>query len=497
MTRPAATPPFISRWLFTLLLPVFTVFALFGAGMSVAGGRETLPHTEAGDRLREFLDTFGRADTAGIRNFVEREYADDYKAAVPIEARIQLFLDARARGRLEATELLATDSDTIRVRARHALTREWRTIELTVDPGRTARIKRISVSFDWPHTVDEFLAASSKSALEPAVTRYVGMLERQRLFSGAIRLDHAGKAAIDQAWGFADLNFRVGNTRTTRFNLGSASKMWTVAAIMRLISEGALTLDTPLSKFDLGVPLPGNAADITVAHLLSHTSGLGNYFGPKYDATPKASLDDIDDFLALDTPLQTAFKPGSEYSYSNTGYVVLGKIIEAVSGQSYHDYIASVVFAPAGMSESGCYAIDDVVPNLAAGYDRTQTDSGPVFSSNILYLPRRSVSAGGCYATTGDMMRFLGFLKSGTIASADTLSTFTSRQAPGVENYGFGFQLGTNGEWYGHGGYFNGVGAVIRQYRKPAGWSFAVLANQRDTAENVAEFLNAAIARQP
>jgi hypothetical protein len=92
-------------------------------------------------------------------------------------------------------------------------------------------------------------------------------------------------------------------------------------------------------------------------------------------------------------------------------------------------------------------------------------------------------------------MRFLDLLTSGTLASAETLAAFTSKQTPGDEPYGYGFQLGAKGEWYGHGGYFNGVGAVVRAYRKPDGWRFAILANQRDAAENVAAFLDAAIAR--
>jgi D-alanyl-D-alanine carboxypeptidase len=452
-----------------------------------------LPQTATGARVQEFLDTFGKADTAKIRAFVERAYTDDYKAVAPIERRIQLFLDARARGALEAAEVLAADGDTLRLRARHALTREWRTIELTTEAGSNARIKRIAVGFDWPRTVEEYRSASREFA--PSVSRYVDTLAKARLFSGAVRLERAGTAIVDQAWGTADIDSKAANTRDTKFNLGSASKMWTAAAIMKLIKDGRLSLDSRLSAFKLGVPLPANAADITIAHLLSHTSGLGNYFGPKYDAADKASLSKVDDFLPLAVPLESTFKPGSDYSYSNAGFLVLGKIIELVSGKAYSDYVADVVFRPAGMKSSGCFAADE---GVAAGYDRTQTDSGPVYESNVPFLPKRSVSAGGCYSTTADMMRFFDHLKSGTLAPTETLVAFTSKQTPpGAEPYGYGFQLGPNGEWYGHGGYFNGVGAVARAYRKPDGWRVVVLANHRDVAENVGQFLDAAIVSAP
>lgn len=449
-----------------------------------------LPRSDTGARAQEFLDTFGKADTAKTRAFIERAYTDEYKALVPIEGRIQLFLDARARGALEATELLADEGNKLRLRARHGLTREWRTIELTTEGGR---IKRISVSFDWPRTVEEYRSASQD--LTSAVSRYVDALERLRLFSGAVRLERAGAVVVDKAWGYADLSSKARNTPDTKFNLGSASKMWTAAATMKLITDGRLSLDSRLSAFKLGVPLPANAAEITVAHLLSHTSGLGNYFGPKYDAADKASLNTIDDFLPLAVPLESAFKPGSDYAYSNAGYLVLGKVIELVGGKPYSDYVANEVFAPAGMKNSGCFAIDDGVGNLAAGYDRVQTNSGPTFESNARFLPRRSVSAGGCYSTTADMMRLFDLLKSGALASPEIFAAFTSKQTPpGAEPYGYGFQLGANGDWYGHGGYFNGVGAVVRTYRRPDGWRVAVLANHRDVAETVGQFLDAAIA---
>lgn len=469
-----------------------TLLAFVAAiGSAAAGQSVPLPRTETGARLQEFLATFGKADTAGIRAFVERTYTDDYKSAVPIEARIQLFLDARARGALESVEVLASEGDVLRVRARHSATHEWRTIELTTEAGG-AHIKRIAVSFDWPRTVAEYV--SKPADLAGGVSRYVDVLAKQGLFSGAVRLERAGAAVVDKAWGSAGLDTKAANTTSTKYNLGSASKMWTAAAIMKLIKDGRLSLDSRLSSFKLGVPLPANANEITIAQLLSHTSGLGNYFGPKYDAVPKASLNEIDDFLPLAVPLEPAFKPGTDYSYSNAGFLVLGKIIELVSGKRYIDYVRDTVFVPAGMKDSGCFAVDEGVANIATGYDRLQTDSGPEFASNVRFLPRHSVSAGGCYATTADMMRFFAFLKSGTLAPVQTLETFTAKQTPVDEPYGYGFQLGRSDEWYGHGGYFNGVGAVTRVYRKPDGWRLVVLANQRDAAENVGEFLNAAIA---
>lgn len=471
------------------LLALVAAIAFARADRALAG--EPLPRNDTGARVQEFLDTFGTADTAKIRAFIVRTYTAGYQAAVPIEGRIQLFLDARARGALEEAEVLANEGDMLRVRARHASTREWRTIELTTEAGAHARINRIAVSFDWPRTVEEYRSKATPST-ELAVSRYVDALAKRRLFSGAVRLERGGKAIVDGAWGYADLDTKAENRPTTKFNLGSASKMWTAAAIMRLIKDGRLSPNSRLSEFKLGVPLPANAADITIAHLLSHTSGLGNYFGAKYDAVDKAFLDDIDDFLPLAVPLESAFKPGSDYKYSNTGFLVLGKIVEIASGKSYFDYVANVVFHPAGMKESGCFAVTE---GVASGYDRTQTDAGPVFESNVRFLPRRSVSAGGCYSTTGDMLRFFDLLNGGTLASAEAVAAFTSKQTPsGGEPYGYGFQLGANGEWYGHGGYFNGVGAVVRAYRRPDGWRFAVLANERDVAENVGQFLDAAIA---
>ena len=137
---------------------------------------------------------------------------------------------------------------------------------------------------------------------------------------------------------------------TTRFNMGSAGKMFTAVAIGQLIEAGKVRLDDQVGRFVVG--LPPETAAVTVRQLLTHTSGLGNFFTP--DAVPKLQhITRLKDLMPLITGDRPRFAPGTQFDYSNTGFALLGMVIERVSGQSYGDYLAAKIFQPAGMSATG------------------------------------------------------------------------------------------------------------------------------------------------
>jgi CubicO group peptidase (beta-lactamase class C family) len=143
-------------------------------------------------------------------------------------------------------------------------------------------------------------------------------------------------------------------------------------------------------------------------------SGIGDFFGPKFDATPKNRIRAIKDYLPLfaDQPLK--FEPGTSRAYSNGGYIALGAIIEKVTGQSYYDYVREHVFKPAGMENTDSYEVDVVTPNLATGYAR-----GPngVRVSNVYTAPARGSSAGGGYSTAEDLLKFTVAMRNNKLLS--------------------------------------------------------------------------------
>jgi CubicO group peptidase (beta-lactamase class C family) len=213
-------------------------------------------------------------------------------------------------------------------------------------------------------------------------------------FSGVVLVAKDGKVLLSRGWG-------SGINADMKFNIGSINKVFTKTAIQQLATAGKLSLDATVRRHLPDYPSP--VADrITIRQLLEHRSGLGDFFGPRYREAPPARLRELSDFLPLfvDQPLQ--FDPGTSQHYSNAGYIVLGLIIERLSGEKYRDYVQKHIFDPAGMKNSGFWAVDEKVPNRATGY----TMEGSKRVSNQASLPGRPSSAGGAYATAGDLLRF-------------------------------------------------------------------------------------------
>jgi CubicO group peptidase (beta-lactamase class C family) len=230
-------------------------------------------------------------------------------------------------------------------------------------------------------------------------------------FSGVVLIAKDGKPVLERASGLANRGFEAKNRIDTKFNLGSINKTFTKLAIAQLMQEGKLALDDKLSRFLPDFPNADAAAQVTVSHLLEMKSGLSDFFGREFAATPKDRIRSLADYLPFFASKPLAFPPGSAEAYSNGGYVTLGLIIEKVSGQTYYDYVRDHIFKPAGMMDTDSFELDAPTPNLAVGYTRNGL-------SNIYSLPARGSSAGGGYSTAPDLARYAEALVSNRLTSA-------------------------------------------------------------------------------
>jgi CubicO group peptidase (beta-lactamase class C family) len=291
-------------------------------------------------------------------------------------------------------------------------------------------------------------------------------------FSGAVLIARDGKPVVKQANGFAN--------RQRRFNIGSLGKSFTAVAIAQLVQQARLSFDDPIGKYVSGFP-PEIADLVTIGQLLTNTSGLGDVF-MRWHPTAPPQLD-LAELLAriVKEPLQ--FDPGSRFGYSNSGYVVLGAIVEAVSGQNYYDYVRERVFKPAGMTHTGWYTRDQV-PNMAHGYTQVDT-SGTWIAGN---------PSGGAYSTVGDLLRFAQALLEHKLLSPQMTKTVltgkvdTPRPGPAPTKYGYGFeeQFRNGVRIVGNGGGEPGVEAQLRIFPR-LGYTVIVLANQEGANRPVLE----------
>lgn len=304
-------------------------------------------------------------------------------------------------------------------------------------------------------------------------------------FSGAVLVAVGDEILYRAAFGMAHRGHQVANRVTTRFNLGSIDKQFTMAAVMRLVEAGEIDLDATVDTYLPDYPNRDVAENVTIHHLLSHTSGMGFYWS---DALFReiGRFRTLQDFADIFADEELAFRPGEDWAYSNNGYIVLGLILEAVTGEVYEDHIRRVILDPLGMESTGSFAVDEVTPDLATGYTRMSAldvlESGDdpreapqqdIWYANYYTHPPKGASAGGGYSTVEDLFVFMRALREGELVSPESYTLITTPHnrelldgnATGF--YGYGMQIWTPGtalERLGHTGGGAGNGAISFYY---------------------------------
>jgi D-alanyl-D-alanine carboxypeptidase len=323
------------------------------------------------------------------------------------------------------------------------------------------------------------------SALAGVRERATKLADRQQ-FSGNLLIARGDERLLARSWGQANRERGVANDGATRFRIASMFKMFTAVAVLQLVDAGKLDLDGKLATYLPDYPNRDLAMRVSIRQLLTHSGGTGDIFTPEY-AARREQMREHADYVELFGQRKAEFTPGSATGYSNYGFVLLGAIIERVSGRSYYDYVQEHVFAPAGMTASGALPEQQVATRLSVGY--TVGDKGP--RSNADSLPWRGTAAGGGYSTGDDLLRFVQALQTGTLLSPERLAQATTAQN-GDGWYGFGFIVGGEGRlrWFGHDGGAEGMSASLRVYPE-LGYVVIGLANvDPPAAERLTEYFS-------
>jgi CubicO group peptidase (beta-lactamase class C family) len=400
-------------------------------------------------------------------------------AQIPIDGHLNFFLSELDQSRgLEIVGLQEAVPNEATLLLKTKFTGSWQALHVIVDPNPPHKVVGIGRRQPKPPT-----DASAKKLDDKEIGReleaFVRKLATADLFSGTVLLARNGVVVYKGAYGIANKDFNAPNRIDTKFNLGSMNKMFTSVAIAQLVETGKLSFDDPLSKFIPDFPNADAAKKIQIKHLLSHTAGLGGYFSERYDNLSREKLRTVDDMMKLvrQDEKELRFEPGSRWAYSNTGMLVLGKVIEVVSGQSYFDYVRENIYKPAGMTNTDAYELDLVNPNLAVGYHKQFTESGIEWSNNIFSHVLRGGPQGGGYSTVEDLLKFDQGLRSGKLINAESFKLITSAK-PELKSpdYGFGFQFDSQRNVAGHGGGFTGINSNLDMYLG-SGWSAIVMSN--------------------
>jgi len=294
--------------------------------------------------------------------------------------------------------------------------------------------------------------------------------EGQR-FMGSVLVAKGSNVVFETSVGLANVEWGIPDSATTKFRIGSLTKQFTAAAILLLQERGKLRVDDPVAKYIHDLPAPWQP--VTLRQLLTHTSGIP-------DTTDLSKPDSREWERSGFTPamlfdrmrsLPLDFEPGTNFKYSNTGYILLGWIVERASGQSYREFLQENFFTPLGMAGSGYDLNSAILPQRASGY-RT----GALGIRNANYIDMRAPGgAGGLYSTTGDLLKWTRALFGGRVLRPDSLKAMTT---PVRDHYGFGLQIASkNGrQRFAHGGGIDGFGSFLAFF-PASGVTIVVLSN--------------------
>jgi CubicO group peptidase (beta-lactamase class C family) len=308
---------------------------------------------------------------------------------------------------------------------------------------------------------------ADKTKLFEREDTYIRSEVANHFFRGAVLVGIDGRIVFEKAYGLGDEEWGADNTVRTKFRIGSLGKQFTAACILLLQERGRLNVHDPMSRYLFGLPQAWEA--ITIHQLLTHTSGIPNYTSsperPRIDrtgATPQQMIE-----LVADKPLD--FTPGTKWSYSNTGYILLGMIVEKTSGLSYNEFLKKNILDPLGMTHSGYDRATDIIKERASGY---QEKDGILENADFLDMSV-PYAAGNIYSTVEDMYRWNEALaENGKLLSSDSLKQMFTEYPEAThegQHYGYGIvisHLKFGRLLYYHGGGISGFATSLQRYPK-------------------------------
>lgn len=455
------------------------LFLLFATLLCVAQAQ--FPDTPAGHQAAAWLESFDRGDRDGYHDFLQKNFP-----ARAAEAD-QAMAFRRMTGGFDLKKIEASTPTKLTALMQERASDQMARLTLEVAPGEPHTItnldlEAVSRPSDFPlsHLSQDELIAAAKKMIAKAVA--------DDTFSGAILLAKDGKPIFAEAYGLADREKKTPNTLKTRFRIGSMNKMFTATSILQLAQAGKLDLKDPVGKFIPDYPNKDIATKVTIHHLLSHTGGTGDIFGPEFDAH-RQELRTLWDYVKLYGQRAPQFEPGSKWEYSNYGFLLLGVIVEKVSGQSYYDYVQEHIYKPAGMTSTGSEPEEKPVPDRSVGYTKMGGDD---WKPNTETLPYRGTSAGGGYSTVEDLLAFANAIEQHKLLNehyTELLTTGKTDTGHGSYAYGFADRTMNGTRCFGHGGGAPGMNGDLEICPGP-GYVVAALANlDPPSASRVSEFI--------
>jgi CubicO group peptidase (beta-lactamase class C family) len=461
------------------------------AGQCAAQGRSglglttaTLPDTPAGRQFAAWLAAFNTGKRETMGHFIDDHFDKPPDGLLPAgEIADHDMITFRETGGFVVRKVVSSSPAAITALVEGRLTGYWMRVQFYVkaEPPDYAPVPPYKVTgvglFNTEAPTETLPRRSlSERQVRVKVDKLIRRLVAADRFSGAVLVARDGRPLYRRSFGPANRAWHAPNRVDTRFNLASMTKMFTAVAVAQLVEKGRLSFDEKVGKIIPDYPNKEVAERVTVGHLLAHTSGLAgaDRTADRLLATLRQGARTVGEHVSAFANDPLEFEPGSRFSYSNYGYILLGAIVEKASGQDYYSYVREHVFKPAGMTDSDFYELDGDPPNVATGLMDAPHGAR---RSNSLFTGAKGMPAGGAYSTVGDLLKFGAALRNYRLLGAEMTARLWTGGARNPR-YGYGFELGRyNGaRIVGHGGGWFGVTNRMEIY-PDLGYTVVILSN--------------------
>ena len=452
----------------------------------------TIPDSVVNNIVNDFFSAVNSGQRKAMRDFITTHYDKNILRRGPISSAISLYLgfyyETGGMG-YELLNKLPSGANLITAELYNKLTETKVLFKIPVSGAPSYKIINFIKSNKISPKADE---KQGKKLSDDEIIKRIGnslkKLEADEEFSGAVLVAKNGKILMKKAIGMASKSYEVPNKTDTKFNIASVGKMFTGLAVTQLAEQGKLSFDDSLSMYVSSDWLkPEISKKIQIKHLLTHSSGLGDYFRDAYKQCDIPFFRDLEDYKTLIVDDSLLFEPGTKFSYSNTGYLLLGVVIEKVTNDKYFSYLKKNIFEPAGMVNTDGFDKDSPVKNRATGYSKIY-ENGKISWNNHQYTRiMRGSPPGGIYSTVEDLFKFDAAIRSDKLLSPEyTKIIMEGRPELNVSfhSYGFFVSEGVAGREAYHKGDGRGTNCQFKSFLD-SGYTLIVLSNFSAPSANI------------
>jgi CubicO group peptidase (beta-lactamase class C family) len=476
---------------------ITAVVALFTYPMNAFSNESTIqenipPDSIATSIVNDFLKAVNSGERNAMEEFILLHYDKNALRRIPLFAVVSLnmafYYETGGIG-YELSKILPSDPGVVTADLYNKLTQSTLKFTFPVSGAPLYKInyfiKAASVPSITNKKKDQIL---SDKEIIARIEKCLNKMDEADEFSGAVLIARNGSVLLGKAMGEASKAYEIPNKMDTKFNMASVGKMFTGVAVTQLVEKGLLSFDDPISKYVSEEWLsPAISKKIQVRHLLTHTSGLGDYFREAYMQCAIPYFKDLDDYKSLIVDDTLMFEPGTRFSYSNTGMLLLGVVIENVTNEGYFNYLKKNIFDPIGMVNTGGFAKDTPVKNRATGYTKVYENGAVTWNNHQFTRIMRGSPSGGVYSTIEDMLKFDMAIRSNKLLSPEYSQILLEGRPElnaSFHSYGFFVSEGSAGRTASHKGDGQGMNCQFKMYID-SGYTMVILSNYSAPSANI------------